>query len=370
MGFMRELLPKYGQLAPQSRPQRLEAKILLPAGIETRRPGSIMRSAILAAIVLAFAMMSTITVVPPAFAQDSATASPEIPPLPRPRPDRNAPPTPAPSDEGGDEQSTPATQAIDAVADIPQPVTLTARITEGGAAITQGLVWRVFDAAPDATGEMALVAKSEDGTASLQLRPGEYMVHVAYGRAQISEPLSVAAGDNTKDIILEAGALRLNSAVTGDIPIPPSLLTFDIYTGGSEASRSLIADKLPANDIVTLNAGTYHIVSHFGTINAEVRADLRVEAGQLTEATLYHHASQVSFKLVSETGGEAIADVEWTVKTSDGNTIFSARDAFPSTVLSEGEYLVLAKLGDRVYNREIQIASGPPREIEVLTTAY
>ena len=88
------------------------------------------------------------------------------------------------------------------------------------------------------------------------------------------------------------------------------------------------------------------------------------------DATLYHHAAEVSFKLVSEEGGEAIADVEWTVKTADGATVFSDRGAFPSTVLAQGEYLVLAKLGDQVFNREIEIQPGSPREIELLTSVY
>ncbi|NGP17858.1 hypothetical protein [Devosia aurantiaca] len=182
--------------------------------------------------------------------------------------------------------------------------------------------------------------------------------------------MSVMPGQNQKDIVLEAGGLRLNSAVAGDIPISPALLKFDIMTAGPEANRVMVAADLPANEIITLNAGTYHIISRFGSINATVRADLRVEPGELTEATLYHHASEVSFKLVSEEGGEAIADVEWTVKTSDGATVFSERGAFPATVLAEGEYLVLAKLGDQVYNREVQIQAGSPREIEVLSTIY
>ncbi|MET0905700.1 MAG: hypothetical protein ABWY10_06445, partial [Tardiphaga sp.] len=168
----------------------------------------------------------------------------------------------------------------------------------------------------------------------------------------------------------EAGGLRLNSAVTGDIPISPTLLKFDIMTAGPENTRAMVAADLPANEIITLNAGTYHIVSRFGSINATVRADLRVEPGELTEATLYHHASEVSFKLVSEEAGEAIADVEWTVKTADGATVFTERGAFPSTVLAEGEYLVLAKLGEKVYNREVQIQPGSPREIEVLSSIY
>nr|WP_295891832.1 hypothetical protein [uncultured Devosia sp.] len=299
-------------------------------------------------------------------AQETAA---EMPPMPRPRPDPDklpqTPPRPAtPAPE------TPATDAIDALTATPQPVTLSARITQDGAPIPDGLVWRIFDTVPDASGELALVAKSELGAPTVELPPGEYVVHVAYGRAQTSEPLSVVPGTNEKTFILDAGALRLNSAVTGDIAIPVGLLKFDIFTAGEENDRAMVAEGLAPNDIVTLNAGTYHIVSYFGSVNAVVRADLRVEAGQLTDATLYHHASQVGFKLVSETGGEAIADVEWTVKTADGATVFSELGAFPSTVLAEGDYLVLAKQGEQVFSREFQVQPGSAREIEVLTTVY
>ena len=302
----------------------------------------------------------------PAFAQEQAA---EMPPMPRPRPDPDSlPPTPAVPSRPG--VTTPATDAIAAMTSVPQAVTLTARITPEGAPIPDGLVWRIFDTEPDASGELALVAKSDLGAPVVELPPGEYVVHVAYGRAQTSEPLSVVPGANEKSFVLEAGALRLNSAVTGDIAIPVGLLKFDIFTAGEENDRALVAEGLLPNDIVTLNAGTYHIVSYFGSVNAVVRADLRVEAGQLTDATLYHHASQVGFKLVSEEGGEAIADVEWTVKTADGATVFSELGAFPSTVLAEGEYLVLAKQGAQVFNREFAVQAGSAREIEVLTTVY
>lgn len=315
---------------------------------------------LIACAILGLASVTAATT-PVTFAQENA----EIPPLPRPRPDRDSlPPSPAAP------ATSTAADAIAAATNVPQSVTLTARITQEGPSIPDGVVWRIFDSVPDAQGNMTLVAKSEDATARLDLPPGEYVVHAAYGRAQLSESLSVVPGKNEKVIDLEAGALRLNSAVTGDIPIAPTQLRFDIFTAGEENNRVMIAENLPPNDIVTLNAGTYHIVSHFGTINAVVRADLRVEAGQLTDATLYHHASEVSFRLVSEEGGEAIADVEWTVKTPDGTTVFTDRGAFPSTVLAEGEYLIFAKQGEKVYNREVQVVSGGSREIEVLTSVY
>ena len=263
----------------------------------------------------------------------------------------------------------PAAEAVAAQLD-PQPVTLIARVTEEGAALPEGVTWRVFETRTDAAGDLILAQKSDDATAHMELIPGNYVVHLAYGRAQITDTLTVAEGDNTKQMVLDAGAMRLNAAVSGDVAIPINLLRFDIYTAGSESSRTLVAENLSPNDIVTLNAGTYHIVSYFGVVNAVVRADLRVEPGQLTEATLYHKAAQVSFKLVSEAGGEAIADVDWTVKTTDGQTIFTETGTFPSTVLGEGDYLIMGKRGEQVYNREFQVQPGAPREIEVLTAVY
>lgn len=273
------------------------------------------------------------------------------------------------------EVDVPASAALEAAESVaaagpPQPVTLVARITDDGEAIPGGVVWRVFETRTDANGDLALAAKSDDATAHLELPPGQYVVHVAYGRAQTTDTMTVAAGENSKSLVLDAGAMRLNAAVTGDVPIPINLLTFDVFTSGTESERTLVAEKLSPNAMVTLNAGTYHVVSNFGSVNAVVRADLRVEPGQLTEATLYHKAAQISFKLVSEAGGEAIADIDWTVKTSDGQTVFSETGAFPTTVLAEGDYLVLAQRGDQVFNREFEVQAGPARELEVLTTVY
>ncbi len=320
-----------------------------------------MRSRFTSALLLALALSGSAPFVAvPTWAQE---AEGEMPPMPRPRPD----PESAPAAPQG---TTPATSAIDQATSAPQTVALSARITQDGAPIPDGMVWRIFDTEPDATGELALVAKSELGAPTVQLPPGDYVVHLAYGRAQTSQPLSVTVGSNEQAFVLEAGALRLNSAVTGDVAIPPDLLRFDIFTEGEENQQALIAEALRANEIVTLNAGTYHIVSHFGSINAVVRADLRVEPGQLTDATLFHHASQVSFKLVSEPGGEAIADVEWTVNAEDGTTLFTELGAFPTTVLAEGDYVVLAKQGEQVFDREFQVQPGAAREYEVLTAVY
>jgi hypothetical protein len=319
-----------------------------------------------------------------------AFAAGVIPPLPRPRPDHNAQPEPPPTQPGqesdrqklirtgfpGGEDSDalmpPPTDAVDAtkLGTTPQPVTLVAEVTEKGAKINGGLVWRVFNSTPDKNGQLPMIAKSEQPTPTLSLKPGDYVVHVAYGQAQASDTLSVGNKAGSKSMILDAGGLKLNALIAGDIQIPVSLLHFDVFTAGAtDADRTLVAGKIGPNDILTLNAGTYHIVSYFGGQNATVRADLRVEPGQLTDATLYQKAAQISFKLVSDAGGEAIADIDWALKNSDGLTIFTNTGTFPATVLEEGTYTITAKRGDKVYSRTFRVKPGQTQDIEVLTTA-
>ncbi len=289
-------------------------------------------------------------------------------------------PPPRPAAFGGDAPDNPgqAGNDIDAGPDArpsfsnitdPQPVTLSARLSDDGPFIPDGLVWRVFDTRTDASGELALVAKSEDATATLSLPPGEYIMHVAYGRAQASDTLFVEPGPNTHSIVFEVGGLRLNAMVSGDIPVPDTMLSFDVYSDSPDG-RITVAENIGPGELIQLNAGIYSIVSRYGPINAVVRSELRVEPGQITEATLYHKAAQVNLRLVSEQGGEAIADVEWTVKTTGGDTIFTDIGAFPTTVLAEGDYLALAKLGDNVYNREFEVTPGRIRDVEILTTVY
>jgi len=321
----------------------------------------------------------------PAFA---AAAADVLPPLPRPRPDHSAQPGPPPvqpgqasdrqkliktgfgNGEDSDALMPPTGNAVDAtnLGTTPQPVTLVAEVVEKGAPINGGLVWRIFDTTPDKSGQLPMVAKSEQANPTLTLKPGNYVVHVAYGRAQTSDTLSVGNKASTKSMILDAGGLKLNAALAGDVQIPFNLLHFDVFTAGAtDAERALVAEKVAANDILTLNAGTYHVVSYFGDVNAIVRADLRVEPGKLTDATLYQKAAQVTFKLVTDAGGEAIADVDWTVRGQDGTSIFTNTGTFPALVLEEGSYTVEAKRGDKVYKRPFEVKAGQSLDIAVLT---
>ncbi len=249
-------------------------------------------------------------------------------------------------------------------------LTLFAKLSENGAVLQSGVSWRIFDASEIENGQMSLLFKSEQAAASFNLKMGEYLIHAAYGNAQASETVSISS-PTIKTLVFEAGALRLKAAISGDIPIIPSNLKFEISTNDGDANdKKIIANNVRPNDIIYLNAGIYNVTSYFGNVNAKVQADLRVEVGQITDATLYHDASKISFRLASEPNGKAIADVEWSVKEQNGEIVYTNLGAFPSTILKEGDYAVIAKIGKKVYNRDFQVKPSAPREIELLTSVY
>lgn len=237
-------------------------------------------------------------------------------------------------------------------------ITLAAQLTEDSPEIPRGLVWRVFAPEPGPDGKLPLVATARGGTSTFSLLPGSYLVHAAYGRAGATKRISVGNDVRQEKLVLDAGGLKLDAVLPGGISIPENRLRFSIYEAEPDITgeRPLIIPDVRPNAVVRLNAGTYHVVSTFGSVNAIIRADIRVEAGELTEATMEHRAAQITMKLVREPGGEAIADTAWSVLTGTGEIVKEAVGAYASMVLAEGEYTVVAKNRDRIYQRDITVA--------------
>ena len=108
------------------------------------------------------------------------------------------------------------------------------------------------------------------------------------------------------------------------------------------------------------------MVSTYGDSNAIMRADLKVEAGKVTEATINHRAATVTLKLVASAGGEAFAGTAFSVLTPGGDVIREAIGAFPSVTLAEGDYVLIARHEGQVYTREFKVESGNNRDVEIM----
>lgn len=266
-------------------------------------------------------------------------------------------------------QYAPAS-ATGANAIISRNVQMQAVLTEDGDPVENGLTWRVFHPIPGTDGKLPLLATSEGGSAQFEFEPGDYFIHVAFGRSGVTKKLSIpAAGPlETQRLVLEAGGLVLNAVSGFDMRIPVQQLRFTIYKAeeGLDGEQQLVVENVRPNTIVRLNAGTYHIVSEYGGVNAVIRSDIRVEPGKLTEAVIQHRAAQLTLKLVSEAGGEAIADTAWSILTSGGDVVSESVGAFPTIVLAEGEYTAIARNKSETYQREFTVVAGSNSDVEVL----
>ena len=248
-------------------------------------------------------------------------------------------------------------------------VYLVARLTETGVPLDSGIVWRVFNETGNGTQPLALVDSATGGDAEFRLPAGEYVVHASYGQASQSKRIYVGGDVKSETVVLNAGGLRLAAAIAEDLPISSDEVTFDLYLLDETVAngREVIASDVQSGQIYRLNAGTYQVVSHYGGVNAMVRAEISVVPGQLTDATIYHRAAEVTLKLVNESGGEALANTAWTILASNNEAVFEKVGAFPSVVLAEGTYTLIAKHEIGSFSRQFSVEAGLSHDVEILT---
>lgn len=252
----------------------------------------------------------------------------------------------------------------------PRSVRLEAKLLEGGKPMQYGLSWRIFSTIPGADGKLPMLATSEGGSTSFELEPGDYFVHVAFGRAGATKKLKISSSEDPapQTLVLDAGGMVLNAVSGNDVRIPPDELSFAIYSSEvkEDGERGLIMDDVKPNEVVRLNAGTYHVVSDYGKVNATIRADIKIEAGRLTQAVIQHRAAKITLKLVSQVGGEAIADTAWSILTASGDSVAESVGAFPVVVLAEGNYSAVARHKNNIYQRDFKVEAGRNQDVEVL----
>jgi hypothetical protein len=249
------------------------------------------------------------------------------------------------------------------------PLSLTALVTESGPKIEDGIVWRVFNPKPGPDGGYRLIATHREAAPKIVLPAGEYLINAAYGLSNLTRKVTVEAGKPLDErFVLNTGGLKLGAVLSGAEGVVPENVRYEIFTDDTDqfGNRERLLENARPGLVIRLNSGVYHIVSQFGDANAVVRADVTIEPGKLTEATVNHSAAQVTFKLVSEAGGEALADTQWTVTSSGGDVIKESAGALPTHILAAGDYTVTARHGGLTHSRSFKVESGKPAQVEVV----
>jgi hypothetical protein len=250
-----------------------------------------------------------------------------------------------------------------------QEVQFTAFLTDDGPPIDQGLVWHIFqdsdkEATPPRHHRMV-----RDANPVIKLAPGRYLVNVSFGRANLTRTIVVETGVPLNErFVLNAGGLRVSAQLGDGTPAPEAAVSYDIYSGETDqlGNRQRIMSGARPGVIMRLNAGIFHIVSRYGDANAVVSADVTVEAGKLTEATITHPGASVTFKLVTRPGGEAQSGAQWAILDPDGDVIKESAGALPTHVLAAGSYVVTARHSGRVFRHGFTVQAGETTQIEVV----
>ncbi|MEQ1696429.1 MAG: hypothetical protein ABL901_11370 [Hyphomicrobiaceae bacterium] len=247
-------------------------------------------------------------------------------------------------------------------------VRLEALLTSDGQHIDQGLIWRVFSGKPGQDGKPKLVATHREASPSLKIAPGDYTVNVAFGRANLTRKITVKTTEsNVEQFVLNAGGLRVTADI-GGTQAPANAITYTIQSDERDqfGNRPTIMTGARPGLIIRLNAGIYQLTSIYGDANAIVRADITVEAGKLTEAALSHAAGKVAFKLVTEPGGDAVPDTQWSIQTPAGEIVKESVGALPTHILAPGTYAAFAKKAGKSYRRDFMIRPGDVVQVEVV----
>jgi hypothetical protein len=334
-------------------------------------------------VALALAAVLSFAVPAPASAQMFSDHGPPVPPASVPEPSAPAMNLAPPSGPASiPSLPAPLTQPSIAVAPpvapppgAPTPgqavLSLTARYGKDLPVINSGLVWRVFSDRPDETGTFKMIREERGATPNIVLPPGSYVIHVALGLVSAVRAVTLRSETDRESFVLPAGGLRIEGRV-GASKIPQNQISFAIYKGSQfdVGERASLVPNVAAGDVVLLPEGTYYIISNYGdatsVANSVVRSDIRVQAGKLTDVIITHRAAVITLKLVSDRGGEALANTAWSVITPGGDVIKESIGAFPRVVLSEGEYRAIAKNEGKVYERPFNVVNGVDGEVEVV----
>lgn len=251
----------------------------------------------------------------------------------------------------------------------PGTVNLSAILAKDSQTLTSGLIWRIYDGRVHDDGSYKLLHTLREPRVTRTLPGGYYLINAAYGRANVTKRLTVWPDKQLDDVFnLNAGGLRLYATLAKQPLLSEQSLTFDVYSDESDqfGNRRKVIAGAKSGVVMRLNGGAYRIESTYGDSNAVIEAEVNVEPGKLTEATVDHQAGKVTFRLVQKPGGEALADTIWNIYSGDGQFVKKSGGAFPSHILAAGSYEVRVEHGQKEFGAKFSVEAGDKKQVEVV----
>lgn len=248
---------------------------------------------------------------------------------------------------------------------------LSAKLSSESPPLIANIKWEIYNFEKSSDGNRAQIVTTDVSQPTLPLAPGRYIVRAVFGVSSTAKVVKITTAQVTDaTFILNVGGIRVKPLlIAGEPPdgkIPHQWI-YLVSKADSLASPELIATADDPKKIHQLAAGTYELISRFGTANAVVKTNVTVSPGLLTEVEVSHKASIVQFKLFKKwRGGEELMDVSWKLLDDEDNVIAKNLNANAGEIIAPGRYKIVALYNNTTYSKIFKVKPGKKKLIKVV----
>jgi len=248
---------------------------------------------------------------------------------------------------------------------------LVAKLASNSPPLEINIKWEIYNFLKSSDGNRSQILTSEVAQPTLPLSPGKYIVRAVFGVSSTAKVITISPAQITDaTFILNTGGIRVKPLLIAGEPPAGKMPQQWIYLSPSPASSSapqLVATADDPDEIHQLSAGTYELISKFGTANAVVKTNVTISPGLLTEVEVSHKAGIVQFKLFKKwRGGEELTGASWKLFDDEGNEVASDLAAGSGEIIAPGRYKVTALYNDNTYTKMFNIKPGRKKLIQVV----
>jgi len=248
---------------------------------------------------------------------------------------------------------------------------LAAKLASNSPPLTTNIRWEIYNFIKSSDGNRAQIVTSDVAQPVLPLAPAKYIVRAVFGVSSTAKVIKISPEQMTDaTFILNTGGIRVKPILIAGKPPAGKLPRQWIYLASppqNQAPPQLVATADDPDEIHQLTAGTYELISKFGTANAIVKTNVTISPGLLTDVEVSHKAGIVKFKLFKKwRGGEELKGASWKLFDDEGNEIADNLTASSGEIIAPGRYKVAAQYDGNTYTRIFRIKPGRKKLVQVI----
>jgi hypothetical protein len=210
------------------------------------------------------------------------------------------------------------------------------------------------------------VARSAQREPTFTLPEGEYRVEARLDAAHASSTEDVSAGEERiASLSLPAGRLQIETRLEGQSgPVDAGVVYRMFRLDGGEAE--LVNTSAQARYEGFLPAGRYRVVSAYGLANAVETQEVSIETGKTRMLTFTHKAGRAQLGLVKVKGGLTLGRVNWSIRDSEGEEIYTSTETIAEPYLRAGQYVAIAERQGETVRQAFTVSPNRTTVVEIV----